>query len=370
MDNQEKHLQPVQGDEQEIDLIELAKKLWDKRLFLLKCCGVAAVVGLVVAFSIPKEYSTTVKLTPETTDPSKKMGNLGGLAAMAGINLNTSSGADAISPELYPDVVHSVPFLLELFPIDVTTVKGNKTYTVYDYISEHQRQPWWGYITKAPFRLIGGIKSLFTGGKEEENETAELTPFRLTEKQSGVIQALQQRIGVTVDKKTSVITVSVQMQDPLISATLTRIVMEKLQNYITAYRTQKVKQDLEFTQKVFKEAKDAYYKAQKAYASFEDANKNIISASYRTEQERLKNEMSLTFDVYTTLAQKLEQDKLRVQEQTPVYTVIEPASVPLRPASPKKPLILAGFIFLGLVGGIGYIFIKDMFASLGGQFKK
>lgn len=368
MDNQEKQPATIQ-DEQEIDLIELAKKLWDKRVFLLKCCGVAALVGLVVAFSIPKEYSTTVKLTPESADPSKKIGNLGGLAAMAGINLNTSSGADAISPELYPDVVHSIPFLLELFPIEVTTAKGDKTYTLYDYLSRHQRQAWWGYVMRAPFQLIGGIKSLFSGSKEEQ-EPAELTPFRLTEKQTGVIQSLQQRIGVTVDKKTSVITVSVQMQDPLISATLTRIVMEKLQNYITTYRTQKVKQDLEFTQKVFKEAKDAYYKAQKAYASFEDANKNIISASYRTEQERLKNEMSLTFDVYTTLAQKLEQDKLRVQEQTPVYTVIEPASVPLRPASPKKPLVLIGFIFLGFVGGIGYIFIKDMFGSLNLQLKK
>lgn len=139
--------------------------------------------------------------------------------------------------------------------------------------------------------------------------------------------------------------------------------MEKLQGYITNYRTQKAKQDLEFTEKVFGEARESYYKAQRAYAAFEDANKNIISASYRTEQERLKNEMTLTFNVYNTLAQKLEQDKLRVQEQTPVYTVISPATVPLKPASPKKPLILIGFVFLALFGGIGYLFVKDMFAN-------
>lgn len=120
------------------------------------------------------------------------------------------------------------------------------------------------------------------------------------------------------------------MQDPLISANITQIVLEKLQGYITNYRTQKVKQDLEFTEKVFSEARESYYKAQRAYAAFEDANKNIISASYRTEQERLKNEMTLTFNVYNTLAQKLEQDKLRVQEQTPVYTIIQPATVPFK----------------------------------------
>ena len=178
-----------------------------------------------------------------------------------------------------------------------------------------------------------------------------------------MIEDLQERISASVDKKTSVITVSVQMQDPLISANITQIVLEKLQGYITNYRTQKVKQDLEFAEKVFSEARESYYKAQRAYAAFEDANKNIISASYRTEQERLKNEMTLTFNVYNTLAQKLEQDKLRVQEQTPVYTIIQPATVPLKAASPKKPLILIGFVFLAIFGGIGYLFIKDLFKT-------
>ena len=346
-------------NEQEIDLIELAKRLWGERKFLFKCCGVAIVVGLVVAFSIPKEYSTTVKLAPETSDPSKKMGNLGGLAAMAGINLNSSSGADAISPDLYPDVVGSIPFLLDLFPVQVTNEKGDYSASLYDYMNEDQKSAWWSYVVQAPFKLLGVVKDLFS--KEESASSGELTSFRLTKEQADVINALQQRISASVDKKTSVITVSVQMQDPLISANITQIVLEKLQGYITNYRTQKVKQDLEFTEKVFSEARESYYKAQRAYAAFEDANKNIISASYRTEQERLKNEMTLTFNVYNTLAQKLEQDKLRVQEQTPVYTIIQPATVPLKAASPKKPLILIGFVFLAIFGGIGYLFIKDLF---------
>ena len=349
----------MDNNEQEIDLVELAKRLWGERKFLFKCCGIAIVVGLVVAFSIPKEYSTTVKLAPETSDPSKKMGNLGGLAAMAGINLGASSGADAISPDLYPDVVQSVPFLLELFPIEVTSEKGSLSTSLYDYMDEHQRSAWWSYVISAPFKLLGWVKEQFS--EEEPAVSGALTSFRLTKEQSDVIKGLQERISASVDKKTLVITVSVQMQDPLISASLTQLVVEKLQGYITNYRTQKAKQDLEFTEKVFGEARESYYKAQRAYAAFEDANKNIISASYRTEQERLKNEMTLTFNVYNTLAQKLEQDKLRVQEQTPVYTVISPATVPLKAASPKKPLILVGFVFLALFGGIGYLFVRDMF---------
>lgn len=350
---------PATGEEQEIDLVELAKQLWGERHFLFKCFGVALLVGLVVAFSLPKEYSTVVKLAPETSDPSKKMGNLGGLAAMAGINLGASSGADAISPDLYPDVVQSIPFLLELFPIEVVNEDGDYASSLYDYMNDNQKVAWWNYIVRAPFKLLTVVKEVFS--EEEPDGNGELTPFRLTQEQSEVIKALQERISASVDKKTLVITVSVQMQDPLISANITQMVLEKLQGYITNYRTQKAKKDLEFTEKVFGEAKESYYKAQRAYATFEDANKNIISASYRTEQERLKNEMTLTFNVYNTLAQKLEQDKLRVQEQTPVYTIIQPVTVPLKAASPRKLLILVGFIFLGLFGGIGYLFVKDIF---------
>ena len=344
-------------EEQEIDLIELAQKLWKERKFLLKGCGIAVVVGLIVAFSIPKEYTTTVKLAPETQDAAKKS-SLGGLAAMAGINLNAAAGADAISPDLYPDVVQSTPFLLELFPVEVTDKEKELS------TSEDQRKAWWGYIVSAPFKALGAVMSLISG---DEEESEGLNPYHLTKDQEEVVKALQERVSVSVDKKTLVITASVQMQDPVISAQMTKVVLENLQNYITNYRTQKVKQDLEFTQKVFGESRDAYYKAQRAYAAFEDANRNIISSSYRTEQERLKNEMTLTFNVYNTLAQKLEQDKLRVQEETPVYTVIEPATVPLKASSPKKALILVGFVFLALFGCIGYLFVKDMFVA---AFKK
>lgn len=366
---QEKNNLPERAgnEEQEIDLIALAKQLWAERKFLLKCCGVAVVVGLVVAFSIPKEYTTSVKLAPEISDPSKKIGSLGGLAAMAGVNLNSQIGTDAISPDLYPDVVKSVPFLLELFPVGVKDKKGTLNVPFYDYMLDYQRSTWWGYVFKLPFKLLGWASDLFT---DEENEGQGLDPYRLTKDQADVIKALQDKIFASVDKKTLVISVSVQMQDPLISADMAKVVVEKLQSYITNYRTQKVKQDLEFTEKVFGEAKQSYYKAQKAYAAFEDANKNIISASYRTEQERLKNEMSLTFNVYNTLAQKLEQDKLRVQEQTPVYTVIEPATVPLKASSPKKLLILVGFVFLALFGGIGYLFIKSLLLSSLDNFEK
>ena len=342
--------------EKDIDIIAIARYLWSKRKLLLKSSAIAVLVALIVAFSIPKEYTTTVKLMPETNNPVNKMGNLGGLAAIAGVDLGNSTSQDAISPELYPDVVHSTPFLLELFPGQVTNKKKTISVSLFNYLNEYQRDAWWSYIIKAPLKGLSYLIGLLG---EQDEKSDKVDPFFLTKEQKAIIKELQNRISVFVDKKTQVVTVSVDMQDPVISAQVTDNVVGKLQTCITNYRTQKAKQDLEFTDKVLKEAQAAYYKAQKAYAAFEDGNKNIISASYRTEQERLRNEMTLTFNVYNTLAQKLEQDKLRVQEQTPVYTIIEPATVPLKASAPKKMLILVGFIFITLAGMTGYLLIRD-----------
>lgn len=349
---------PNNNSQQEIDLIELFQTFWRKRRLLLKCAGIAAFAGLIIAFSLPKEYETKVRLAPESSDISKNMGSLGGLAAIAGINLKQGTGTDAISPELYPDVVRSTPFLLELFPMQVTTKNKRITMSLYDYISDNQSKAWWVYVMEFPFKILGWGMDLFSE-KTEPKKDLLVDVYHLTPDQKGVISKLQRLITVKIDNKTSTLEVIVRMQDPLISADVACVVMENLQKYMTDYRIHKVKQDMEYTEKVYTEAQEAYYKAQKAYAAFEDSNKNIISASYRTEQERLKNEMTLTFNVYNSLAQKLEQDKLRVQEETPVYTVIEPASVPLGAISPNKPLILVTCIFLALLGGCGYVLVKD-----------
>ncbi|MDE5976709.1 MAG: chain-length determining protein, partial [Muribaculaceae bacterium] len=120
MQEETKPLSTNEPEEKEIDLLELASKLWAKRkkLIIWSVCG--AIIGLVVAFSIPKEYATTVKLAPEAND-SKSGGSLGALASMAGFSTGSSSGADALYPQLYPDVVSSVPFVTSLFDVEVTT---------------------------------------------------------------------------------------------------------------------------------------------------------------------------------------------------------------------------------------------------------
>lgn len=348
-------------EEQEIDLIELAQKVWAERKLVFKVCGIAALVGLIVAFSIPKEYATSVTLAPESGGKSAT-GGMSALAAMAGISLGGSSGEDALSPQLYPDIVSSTPFLTELFDVRVKDQNEKIDTTLYAYLSEYQRAPWWSAVMSAPFKLIGWTMSLFRD-KEEDAERV-LDPFHLTPQESGVANALSQRIAVTIDKKTGITTISVTMQDPLISATLTDTVMHRLQNYITAYRTNKARHDLAFTEKLYAEAHANYENVQAKYADFSDKNQNVILQSVLAERERLQNEVGLAYQVYSQVSQQLQVAKAKVQEITPVYTVVQPATVPLKASKPSKMMILIGFIFLAGAGSVGWIlFVKDLLKS-------
>lgn len=347
-------IQPApESGEQEIDLLELLQKLWAGRRLILKWCAVGAIVGLVIAFSIPKEYTTTVKLAPEIQGNKSNLGGLGSLASMAGINMGSMNSTDAVYPELYPDIVQSIPFMTALFDVQLTDAEGEQSWPVSKYVSEELRSPWWSTVLGFPFKVLGWFKELFTQDEPATNDRVD--PFRLTKEEDEIVKALQGRITASVDTKTQIVSLSVTMQDPLVSAMLTDTVMRNLQNYITEYRTNKARNDLAFTQHLFDEAQKKYYEAQQRYAQYVDQNQGIVRRSFRTEQERLQNEMDLAFNLYNQTAQQLQMAKAKVQESTPVYAVVQPATVPLKASKPSKLIIIVGFVFLAGIVAAGWI---------------
>lgn len=354
-------IQPTpESGEQEIDLLELLQKLWAGRRLILKWCTVGAVIGLIIAFSIPKEYTTTVKLAPEIQGNKSNLGGLGSLASMAGINMGSMNSTDAVYPELYPDIVQSVPFMTALFDVQLTDAKGEQCWPVSEYVSKELRSPWWSTVLGFPFKVLGWVKGLFS--KEDETpESSTIDPFRLTKEEDEIVKALQSRITASVDTKTLVVSLSVTMQDPLISATLTDTVMRNLQNYITEYRTNKARNDLAFTQRLFDEAQRKYYEAQQRYAQYVDQNQGIVRRSFRTEQERLQNEMDLAYNLYNQTAQQLQVAKAKVQESTPVYAVVQPATVPLKATKPSKMITVIACIFLTGIIATGWLLIGKGF---------
>ncbi|MDE5844592.1 MAG: chain-length determining protein [Muribaculaceae bacterium] len=340
-------------EEQEIDLLELASKLWEKRRTIIKCTLIGAVCGLVIAFSIPKEYTASVKLAPETSNSKTgSAGGLGALAAMAGISMGTGSSADAVYPELYPDVVSSIPFTVGLLNVKLDTKDGEET--VQSILEDHTSSPWWTHIMGLPGTIIGGVKSLFSSKKEDEEDSI-IDPYHLTAKQAALVGSLNNCISANVDTKTSVVTISATMQDAVASAQLADTVMARLKEYVVDYRTGKARQDLEYAKKINDEARAEYYEAQKRYASAVDRNQGLSTRVASIDIDRLENESELAFNIYNNTAQQVKIAEAKVQETTPVFAVVQPATVPVRASKPSKPMILVGFMFLFFVASSAYI---------------
>ena len=335
--------QPYIDDEQEIDIMELIGKLWKKRAMIIKWCVVGAVIGLVAGFSIPKTYTAGVTLAPETQQRTNS--SVSSIASMMGVNLNNS--VDAISVDMFPDVVHSTPFIVELFDLPVTFERKDSVIntTLLDYMLEYQKSPWWSYVISAPFRALGWVMSI---GKEEEPETpmSDLNPQNLPKKERGVVTYFRDNISVVVDKKTGKTQISTEMQDPLVVAAVVETVMENLKAYMSDYRTSKTRQDVENLTVIYEQRKQDYYDAQQAYAKYADANKNVVLLSAQAERERLQQEMNLAYQVYSQIATQLEASRIKEQEAKPVFAVLEPVTIPNRKAAPSKAKILVIFTFL------------------------
>lgn len=340
--------------EKEIDLLAMTNKLWLAKIFILKVVGVGFIAGLIIAFSIPKEYTTTVILTPESK--STTSGNMGSLAALAGINLNSAIGEDALaSPELYPSVISSTPFLRGLLDIKVTDLEIGIDTTLYSYMNDCQSAPWWGYILKTPELL----KGLFLS-RETNINNSNSNGRVISEKEQSVLNNLTDRLTISFDKKTGLTTIEVMMQSSEISAYLADTITSYLQSYIIDYRTQKARKDLAYSEKLYEESKANYYKTQAALAAYIDGNMNVVSAKYRTTQERLQNEAGLGYTIYNQMAQQLQMAKVKVQDTTPVFTVIQPAVEPLFPTKPSKKLIIIFVLFMSCTSAIFWILRKDI----------
>ena len=228
---------PQEEDELEIDLMEYVRKLWNARKLLFKVAGIAVIVGVVIALTTPKQYTVSVKLAPEST---KSGGGLSGIASMLGVGgMGVGSDADALNITLYPDIVSSTPFILDLMDTPVRTIDEEEPdTTLVGYLKEYTSKSLIGSVMSLPFKAIGGIISMFKSEEEEIGEK-EINPFQLTKEQSKTVQGLKKMIVANVDKKTGVTTVSVTMQDPLVAAILTDTVVVKLKEHITKYRVSK-----------------------------------------------------------------------------------------------------------------------------------
>lgn len=353
-------------EEQEINLTEFVLKLWERRKLFYKSLGGAIVIGFIMILSIPKEYTVTVTLAAEST--RRTSSSLASAASMLGLSdLTGSSDRDALNILLFPDILASNPFALELYNMPVKPANSEQSIPLSKYL-DTIKQPWWRIVMGLPVKAISGIGSLFSTKENEKGlGTDTLNLFRLSQQEAGKLGAIKQTMQAKVDKKTGITTVTVTMQDADVAATVADSVIVKLQDYVTTYRTKKAAVDCAYWEKLYKMKQEEYYKAQQKYAIYLDENKSLFTQQSKIEGARLQNEMNLAYQVYNQTATQLQMAQGKLQESKPVFAVLEPASVPLRPSAPRKMMILVGCLFVAFIGTTGWILFGE---ELWKEFRK
>lgn len=337
-----------------IDLREVAKKLRSRKRLFIKVWLITIVVSAVWIFPKPRYYTTEVLLAPESNNGGLSSGTLGSIASSFGINLSSEQGADAIYPMIYPDIFSTKDFAVSLLDIQVETLDGSVHTDYYTYLSKHTKVAFYSI----PFIwLRKQLKSWFDDRpKSDAIEGGKINPHRLTDEQEGIVKGVQKNITCDVDLKTELISISVTDQDPLVCATIADSLSARLQHYITVYRTSKARVDLEYYEKLTEEARLNYEKSLNAYGAYCDANRDVILQTAISERDRLENDMQLKLNTYNTLNTQLEIAKAKVQERTPAFTVLQGASLPTKPAGPKRIIFIIGMLFLSTIGTILHIF--------------
>lgn len=308
-------------------------------IFVTATTVVVTALAALVTFSQPRTYESEAVMLPETSSSSPGVsGNLSSLAGLAGIKMGGAT-QDAISPEFYPKVVGSTVFLAEVLADKVNCRRLKGKVSVYDYLSHRQKHAWYSLP-----------KEMKDDEKAGDNER--INPKRLTKAQQRVMKSLKKALFCAVDKKTDIISIEVEAQDAEVAQQIADLICTRLQTYITNYRTNKARKDVEHSKKITAEAHAKYVKAQQTYAAYCDSHEDLALASYQQVSERLENEMQLAFNVYSQYAQQLELAQVKLQERTPVYTTIQPATVPLKPSGPKRMFTVAAAFCLSFFGSI------------------
>ena len=329
-----------------IDFVAIWQAIKNNRKLYYIVLPIAFVVAVVIAKSIPTYYQCEVLLAPESGGGGGTS-QLASLASSFGVSLGGggNAGGDAITPSLYPDLMKSTDFKTSLFPIKVHGKKDKTTMTYYDYLKNEWKEPWW--------------KDFFGLMAPESKPDTLVNNFELTGEQARISGMIMKNVVCKIDKKTNLISIDVTTQDPYIAALLADSVKARLQDFLTEYRTQKSRHDLEYAEMLQSQAKKDYEHARQKYVEFVDANQDVVLESIRQMQTDLENDLQLQYNNYNTLSAQVLVYKAKVQEATPAFTTLQRATVPLGPAGPKRGQMIMLCLFVAALFTTIWVLLKE-----------
>lgn len=344
------------------EFLILIQKIWTNRKFVIKITIISMLIGIVISLLTPNYYTATCTMVPQTSSKNA-VGSLGGLAAMAGINLNNIGTGETLSPSVYPKIMSNIEFQKELIYTKYHFKKINEPITLYEYYSniKYHNFSLIKFLKKYTIGLPGIIFKVIKSKSNKLNQPGNSQIQSITIKEKDVLKELNKNISIAINVKDGYVFLSTSMTDPYVAAELAQKTQELIQKYLTEFKIEKVASNLKFIEQNYEESKKNFEAKQSELAKFRDANKNFSSSVAKTQEEKLNSEYNLLLSIYSELAKQKEQAKIAVKETTPVLTIIEPVYVPIEKSNPNRILILCISIIFGIIISSCVIFIYHFY---------
>lgn len=375
-DYNNKTTDPQEEEEKGLDMMAMVRQLWAGRKTIFITLGIFFALGLVAAITMKRTYSVQTVMVPQMGN--EKASGLGGLAALAGFDLGMTQNSGELSPLSYPQIVSSVPFRLEMMHTPLHYQKCDTMISMFDYaLAGYDKPSVFSYILKYTIGLPGVILSSISSKPKEiaipnSGETQannEPKPVVVSLDEQEMLEMMGQVISLDVDKKEGFITLRVNGSEPVQTAELAIKAQKLLQEEVTRFRVEKSQSELEYIQARYDEAKEESDRYQAALAGTTDRFQNVITTSANIGKERIRSKYNVANTVYMEMAKQLEQAKMKVKKETPVFAIIQPVTMPMKPSNSRAKTLIV-WLFLGVIVGCGIVLgkgywpkVKEMFAS-------
>lgn len=354
----------------EIDLLGMVLFFWERRRLIAKITGAFFILGIVIVLLSRVEYQSSTTLLPESQSSGSMASSLlqryGGMLGMRG---STGGGEGGLSTGLYPKIIESLPYQVELMNEEVYFSSLDTTLTIHEYFQNEYPPSSLEYIKRYTLGLPGQLRNLFSSDSSGARKVtvvkkiARDSVVSLPGEQAGTAGKLKNRITINHGEE-GLLTLTAEFPDPNAAAEVGQAAINILKEYVRDYRTQKAKKELEFAREQVQEAKKRFEEAQNKLAEFMDSNVNLATAKAKTRQQELQSKYDLAFSLYNSLSQNLQQAKLKVEERTPVFTTVEPFRIPGGPSKPNTSLIIIVFTLLGFLIGLGYLLFGQLWKEI------
>jgi uncharacterized protein involved in exopolysaccharide biosynthesis len=366
--------QPVQSSE-EIDLMDLIRKLWVKRRFIISVTTIFLLLGLFIALISPVSYTASCTVVPQSGEG--KSGGLSGVAAMMGVNLGSSAMTEGtLSPHVYPEILKSAPFTLEIMQTPIVTKRSNgKEITLYEYYTNEEYQDKnilvniKKYTLGLPFVILSSLRKSLP--EETVFTTDSGTIYVLNEEEKEVYKVIQNALQVYLNPKEGYVSLSYSFPEAKPAAVITDNLYRTLEKYVATFKSEKLEDNLQFVEESYESARKDFLQAQARLAAFQDANRGLATATARSTEMRLQSEFNIAFSVYSELAKQREQARIAVKENQTILTLVNPAVVPHEKSAPRRSIILVGFLFLGIATAFGWVqgkpYVEEIFSNIKGN---